>query len=51
MTNGEGLRRRLDLIERQPDNVPVAKRVAFAQHHFARKSELVDNPDTPSATA
>jgi len=52
MTNGEGLRRRLDLIERQPDGVSVEKRVAFAQHHFARTSELTtDSPDTSSATA
>lgn len=45
MTNGEGLRRRLDLIEEQPDNLPPAERVAFAQRHFARQSELV----TPAA--
>ncbi|QNI03022.1 alpha-L-glutamate ligase-like protein [Halomonas sp. SH5A2] len=51
MTNGEGLRRRLDLIERQPDGVPAQKRVAFAQHHFARVSELTDSPDTPPASA
>lgn len=51
MTNGEGLRRRLDLIERQPDGVSVEKRVAFAQHHFARASKLTDSPDTPSASA
>lgn len=51
MTNGEGLRRRLDLIEQQPDGVPVAERVAFAQYHFARQSELVETPDTPSVTA
>ncbi|SDN10709.1 alpha-L-glutamate ligase-like protein [Vreelandella arcis] len=51
MTNGEGLRRRLDLIERQPEGVPVQERVAFAQHHFARKSELIDPSDTPSASA
>ncbi|GAA3908769.1 alpha-L-glutamate ligase-like protein [Halomonas cibimaris] len=42
MTNGEGLRRRLDLIERQPDDVSPAERVAFSQHHFARQSELVE---------
>ncbi|GAB2711772.1 alpha-L-glutamate ligase-like protein [Halomonas garicola] len=42
MTNGEGLRRRLDLVESQPDNVPSAERVAFAQRHFARRSELVE---------
>ncbi|SES16679.1 alpha-L-glutamate ligase-related protein [Vreelandella subterranea] len=51
MTNGEGLRRRLDLIERQPDGVPAEKRVAFAQHHFARVSELTDPADTPPASA
>lgn len=48
MTNGEGLRRRLDLIEQQPENVPVAQRVVFAQEHFARRSELVS--DEPTAT-
>ncbi|RUR32585.1 alpha-L-glutamate ligase-like protein [Vreelandella nanhaiensis] len=51
MTNGEGLRRRLDLIERQPEGVSVAKRVAFAQYHFARKSELAETPDTTTASA
>ncbi|MDN7132405.1 alpha-L-glutamate ligase-like protein [Halomonas sp. MC140] len=51
MTNGEGLRRRLDLIEQQPDNVPTMERVAFAQHHFARQSELVESKDTSSANA
>ncbi|HCR96009.1 MULTISPECIES: alpha-L-glutamate ligase-like protein [Halomonas] len=51
MTNGEGLRRRLDLIERQPEGVPVAERVAFVQHHFARKSELTESPDTTIASA
>ncbi|MEQ6917466.1 alpha-L-glutamate ligase-like protein [Halomonas aquatica] len=40
MANGEGLRPRLDLIERQPDGVPSEERVAFAQRHFARTSEL-----------
>ncbi|MCS2610606.1 alpha-L-glutamate ligase-like protein [Halomonas dongshanensis] len=48
MTNGEGLRRRLDLIEQQPEGVPVAQRVAFAQKHFARRSELVS--DEPTVT-
>lgn len=47
MTNGEGLRPRLDLIERQPDGVGPNERVAFAQRHFARQSELVDNADSP----
>ncbi|SDK82149.1 alpha-L-glutamate ligase-related protein [Franzmannia pantelleriensis] len=40
MANGEGLRPRLDLIERQPPGVSVAERVALAQRHFARQSEL-----------
>jgi alpha-L-glutamate ligase-like protein len=40
MANGEGLRERLDLIERQPSGVPPEERVAFAQRHFARHSEL-----------
>lgn len=51
MTNGEGLRRRLDLIEQQPEQVPVAERVAFAQHHFARQSELLETPDSAPASA
>ncbi|MCW4151871.1 alpha-L-glutamate ligase-like protein [Halomonas sp. 18H] len=40
MANGEGLRNRLDLIEQQPEDVAPAQRVDFAQHHFARRSEL-----------
>ncbi|TFH86114.1 alpha-L-glutamate ligase-like protein [Billgrantia azerbaijanica] len=40
MANGEGLRARLDLIERQPDGASVEARVAFAQQHFARRGEL-----------
>ncbi|APE32229.1 alpha-L-glutamate ligase-like protein [Halomonas aestuarii] len=40
MANGEGLRPRLDLIERQPDGVPAEERVAFSRRHFARSSEL-----------
>lgn len=40
MANGEGLRPRLDLIERQTEARDAAQRVAFAQHHFARRSEL-----------
>lgn len=40
MANGEGLRERLDLIERQPAGVSPEERVAFAQRHFARRSEL-----------
>ncbi|XKE47403.1 alpha-L-glutamate ligase-like protein [Halomonas organivorans] len=53
MANGEGLRPRLDLIECQADGVPVEERVAFAQHHFARRSELAtpqpDRAAVPSA--
>ncbi|MDR5865802.1 alpha-L-glutamate ligase-like protein [Halomonas koreensis] len=49
MANGEGLRPRLDLIERQPEGIAPTERVAFARHHFARRSEL---PGTASpATA
>ncbi|MFC3285297.1 alpha-L-glutamate ligase-like protein [Litchfieldella rifensis] len=44
MANGEGLRPRLDLIERQPEGADVAKRVAFAQQHFARRGELQEPP-------
>lgn len=40
MANGEGLRPRLDLIERQPAGLDVEARVAFAQAHFARRGEL-----------
>ena len=40
MANGEGLRRRLDLIEKQPETRSVEARVAFAQQHFARQGEL-----------
>ncbi|WP_136067707.1 alpha-L-glutamate ligase-like protein [Modicisalibacter radicis] len=48
MTNGEGLRPRLDLIERQTPGVGVAERVAFARHHFARAGELQPGPgDAP----
>ncbi|MBU3008208.1 alpha-L-glutamate ligase-like protein [Cobetia amphilecti] len=43
MANGEGLRKRLELIERQPDGVPVAERVAFARKHFSRSKEDVAN--------
>lgn len=46
MTNGEGLRPRLDLIERQPEGLAPRVRVAFAQHHFARHSELVSSADS-----
>lgn len=40
MANGEGLRRRLDLIEKQPEPRSVEARVAFAQQHFPRQGEL-----------
>ncbi len=40
MANGEGLRRRLDLVEKQPEGVSPEARVAFAREHFARRSEL-----------
>ncbi|MDI5892009.1 alpha-L-glutamate ligase-like protein [Halomonas rhizosphaerae] len=42
MANGEGLRSRLDLIERQPEGVAPEERVVFSQHHFARSSELLE---------
>lgn len=44
MANGEGLRPRLDLIERQAEGADVAARVAFAQQHFARSGELQPPP-------
>nr|WP_298248513.1 alpha-L-glutamate ligase-like protein [uncultured Halomonas sp.] len=40
MANGEGLRRRLDLVEAQPEGVSPEERVAFSRRHFARRSEL-----------
>lgn len=40
MANGEGLRRRLDLIERQAEGASIEARVTFAQHHFSRSGEL-----------
>lgn len=40
MANGEGLRNRLDLIERQPAGTTPEQRVAFVREHFARHSEL-----------
>lgn len=49
MANGEGLRRRLDLIERQPDGVDVARRIAFSQKHFAREGELQQAAETAIA--
>ncbi|MWJ28190.1 alpha-L-glutamate ligase-like protein [Halomonas sp. ZH2S] len=51
MTNGEGLRPRLDMIEAQPEDQSPAARVAFAQQHFARHSELVFPADMPTSTA
>lgn len=50
MANGEGLRPRLDLVERQADEVSPAERVAFARHHFARRGELVSS-DEEATTA
>ncbi|MCK0745005.1 alpha-L-glutamate ligase-like protein [Chromohalobacter nigrandesensis] len=43
MANGEGLRRRLDLIEKQAETRSVEARVAFAQQHFAREGELASS--------
>ncbi|HSP57720.1 MAG TPA: alpha-L-glutamate ligase-like protein [Halomonas sp.] len=40
MANGEGLRARLDLVEQQAEGSTPEQRVAFAQLHFARRSEL-----------
>jgi len=50
MANGEGLRPRLDLVEREPDNVSSERRVDFAQKHFARRSELAAAQSTGDAT-
>ncbi|WP_163575761.1 alpha-L-glutamate ligase-like protein [Halomonas faecis] len=47
MANGEGLRCRLDSVERRADGVDVATRVDFAQHHFARRGELPPPEDAP----
>ncbi|WP_373184073.1 alpha-L-glutamate ligase-like protein [Halomonas campaniensis] len=49
MANGEGLRNRLDLIERQPEGVSPEARVAFAQQHFARHSELETSAEVATA--
>ncbi|UYG09539.1 alpha-L-glutamate ligase-like protein [Halomonas sp. M4R1S46] len=49
MANGEGLRPRLDLIEQQPEGIGVEERVAFAQRHFARRSELATTEEPPVA--
>ncbi len=46
MANGEGLRRRLDLVERQAEGESPESRVAFAQRHFARRSELESVAET-----
>ncbi len=40
MANGEGLRPRLDLIERQVEGAGVDERVSFSREHFARRGEL-----------
>lgn len=40
MANGEGLRPRLDLIERQAAGAAVEARVDFSREHFARRGEL-----------
>ncbi|NIC03962.1 alpha-L-glutamate ligase-like protein [Billgrantia bachuensis] len=45
MANGEGLRSRLDLVEKQSDRLSVKERVTFAQRHFARRGELKDLPE------
>lgn len=44
MANGEGLRPRLELIERQPDGISADERVAFCQYHFSRHSSLIKPP-------
>ncbi|EWH00330.1 hypothetical protein Q427_20185 [Halomonas sp. BC04] len=51
MANGEGLRSRLDLVEKQPAGLGVSERVAFSQTHFARSGELksVSPPPQPLA--
>lgn len=55
MANGEGLRRRLDLVEAQPDGRGVEERVAFAIRHFARADTTSSPPpgmdDTLRASA
>ncbi|MBA2777407.1 alpha-L-glutamate ligase-like protein [Billgrantia kenyensis] len=45
MANGEGLRPRLDLVEKQSDRLGVSERVAFSQRHFARLGVLKDLPE------
>ena len=52
MANGEGLRRRLDLIEQQADGRTVEERVAFSVKHFSRTHPAEKNtPDQPPAMA
>ncbi|MCE8024726.1 MULTISPECIES: alpha-L-glutamate ligase-like protein [Halomonadaceae] len=51
MANGEGLRARLDLVEKQPEGVSVKERVAFSQRHFARHGELKALPEPVLAEA
>ncbi|MCE8011372.1 alpha-L-glutamate ligase-like protein [Billgrantia desiderata] len=51
MANGEGLRARLDLVEKQPEGVGVRERVAFSQRHFARHGELKELPEPVLAEA
>ncbi|MFY0988972.1 alpha-L-glutamate ligase-like protein [Halomonas sp. C05BenzN] len=49
MANGEGLRSRLDLVERHTEATSPEQRVAFAQQHFARRSELRETQPEPDA--
>ena len=49
MANGEGLRGRLDLVEKQSEHLSVKERVAFAQRHFARQGELQASEGTALA--
>ncbi|WP_197038366.1 alpha-L-glutamate ligase-like protein [Billgrantia saliphila] len=51
MANGEGLRRRLDLVEKQPEGLGVNERVAFSQRHFARRGELRSLDEQPALAA
>ena len=45
MANGEGLRRRLDLIEAQADGRSVEERIAFSVQHFNRVGTPITLPD------
>nr|WP_297456940.1 alpha-L-glutamate ligase-like protein [uncultured Halomonas sp.] len=45
MANGEGLRSRLDLIERQAEGDTVEARVDFSRRHFARLGEWPPLPE------